>query len=312
VPKVCILPTLSEYGNRTWGGVLRCVEALYKYAPIYNWDATENPDDADVVHTLGMKEHPKSRIYTCLGFWENPEERYKKAQAKIERLAQQAEVFTVLSQWSKEFFDNKLSTNAEIIPNGADYIAMQKAQGAFSPRLDQCFDSYNPLRPSNRLILWAKAGLYYPNCNYGPIPVIELARANPDVRFILTVAPDIKLSPNVKVTGRLNYDIMLQEIAACDVYISTVKETFGAQTIEAMAMGKPVLAYNFGGNSEILTHKVDGYLVNPGDSLLEGAEYILEHYDNMSKRAKITAMKYDWKSKIVPKYVQLWERILNA
>jgi len=111
------------------------------------------------------------------------------------------------------------------------------------------------------------------------------------------------------VIGRLPYDSMLRTIASCKVYISTVKETFGSQTIEAMAMGKPVLGYDFGGNSEILTHRVDGYLVTPGESLLEGANYILEHYDNMSKRAKITAMRYDWKT-IVPKYVTLWEKVL--
>ena len=106
--KICILPTLAEYGYRTWGGVLRLVEALYKYAPSFGgsqgrWITTDNPDDADVVHILGMREHPNSKIYTCLGFWENtviPE--YPNAQRKIEKLAQQAEVFTVLSQWSKE------------------------------------------------------------------------------------------------------------------------------------------------------------------------------------------------------------------
>jgi len=303
MPKICILPTLSEYGNRSWGGVLRLVEALYKYAPNFGgpqgrWVTTDNPDEADVVHTLGMKEHPNSKIYTCLGFWENktvPE--YTNAQRKIERLAKQAKVFTVLSQWSKEFFDNKLGTNAEVIPNGTDYIAMQKVRSILG-----C--------PSD--FLWAKAGTYYPNCNYGSTPVTELAKDMPDCFFKLTHAhPDeIYGLRNIVITNRLPFDEMLAAIAGCKVYVSTVKETFGAQTIEAMAMGKPVLAYDFGGNSEILTHKVDGYLVNPGESLLEGAEYILRHYEAMSKRAKITAMKYDWRSTIVPKYVDLWEGVL--
>ncbi len=303
--KICILPTLSEYDYRTWGGVLRLVEALYRYAPGFGgsqgrWYTTDNPDEADIVHTLGMKEHHKSKMYTCLGFWENvtvPE--YPNAQRKIEELALAAEVFTVLSQWSKEFFDNKLSTDALVIPNGVDYIAMQKIQPlAYAFRAD---------------FIWAKAGIYFPNCDYGSRPVMDLAEDMPQHRFVLTYAPsgDMRIpNNNIRFTARLPYGTMLRTLAGCQVYVSTVKETFGTQTIEAMAMGKPVLAYDFGGNSEILTHKVDGYLITPGESLLEGAEYILEHYECMSQEATATAMKYDWKSVIVPQYVDLWEQVL--
>ena len=300
VKTLCTLPTLSEFGDRTWGGVLRCVEAICKYAPFYGWTITDNPNTADVVHTLGMKEHPRSKIYTCLGFWENPSEKYAEAQEKIERLAKQATIFTVLSRWSKEFFDSKVGTNAIVINNGADYERMQNTE--------------NRMFVPAGYFLWAKAGLYYPNCNYGPRPVISLASFDMyNERFLLTVAPkDLMLNSNITVTGTLQYNTMLQAIAGCKVYISTVKETFGAQTIEAMAMGKPVLAYDFGGNSEILTHKFNGYLVPPGESLLEGAEYILKYYDTMSNAARFTAMKYDWKSAIIPKYAQCWEGVLNG
>ena len=104
---------------------------------------------------------------------------------------------------------------------------------------------------------------------------------------------------------------MLGHIAACRIYVSTVKETFGAQTVEAMAMGKPVLGYNFGGNTEILAHLSDSYLVEPGSDLREGAEYILAHYDEMSAAARITALRYDWYA-IVPFYVQQWEKALDV
>ena len=304
MPTVCILPTLAEWENRTWGGVLRCAEALCKYAPEWEWKITDNPDTADVVHTLGMKEHPRSKIYTCLGFWENkvvPE--YEKAQRKIERLATQSQVFTVLSQWAKEFFEERIGRSAEVISLGADYSIMQTIMPT-SSTLD---------------FLWAKAGTYFPNCNYGATPVVELAKHMPNYLFGLTVvSPELDLvSPNGKndlsnvvVVGQQAYNNMLRIIASCKVYISTVKETFGAQTIEAMAMGKPVLAYNFGGSTEILTHMVDGFLVPPGDSLLEGATYILEHYAEMSLAARKTAIKYDWRSVVIPQYIQCWEKVL--
>ncbi len=42
-----------------------------------------------------------------------------------------------------------------------------------------------------------------------------------------------------------------------------LSEPFGRVLIEAMAMEKPVIAYNIGGAKEIIRHEIDGFLVEP-------------------------------------------------
>ena len=54
------------------------------------------------------------------------------------------------------------------------------------------------------------------------------------------------------------------------------EEPFGLSIVEAMACARPVLTTNVFGPSEIVAHRVDGYLVDPGDSRqLADAAYAL-------------------------------------
>lgn len=57
------------------------------------------------------------------------------------------------------------------------------------------------------------------------------------------------------------------EIAACDVIVhaSTRPEPFGQVVVEAMALGRPVIAADAGGPAEVIRGGHDGLLVTPGD-----------------------------------------------
>ena len=65
------------------------------------------------------------------------------------------------------------------------------------------------------------------------------------------------------------------------VLASTWPEPFGLVLIEAMAMGKPVVATNHGGAPEICVNGVTGILVPPGDAqkMAEAFEFILSNPD---------------------------------
>jgi glycosyltransferase involved in cell wall biosynthesis len=73
------------------------------------------------------------------------------------------------------------------------------------------------------------------------------------------------------LTARVAFAPFQPEIAAAlsdlDVLVhaSVKPEPFGRVLIEAMAVGAPVIAARAGGVTEILTHEVDGLLVEPGD-----------------------------------------------
>ena len=53
----------------------------------------------------------------------------------------------------------------------------------------------------------------------------------------------------------------------CDIVVtpSTESEPFGLVALEAMAMGKPVVASDIGGLKEIILDGITGLLVKPGD-----------------------------------------------
>ena len=57
-------------------------------------------------------------------------------------------------------------------------------------------------------------------------------------------------------------------MAACDVVVhaSTSPEPFGRVLLEAMSLGRPVVATQAGGPMEVISHGQDGLLVPPGDA----------------------------------------------
>ena len=76
--------------------------------------------------------------------------------------------------------------------------------------------------------------------------------------------------------------------ASMDIFVlpSTCREAFGMVLIEAMSMGKPVIATRIGGIPEIIEHRTNGLIVPPGDySAL--ARAILELTEAPSLRDKL-------------------------
>ncbi len=73
-------------------------------------------------------------------------------------------------------------------------------------------------------------------------------------------------------------------MSAFDVFVlPSLNEGMGKVLVEAMAMGKPIIASNVGGIQDLVTHGENGLLVPPadGDAL---ADAILDLYENPDKR----------------------------
>jgi glycosyltransferase involved in cell wall biosynthesis len=75
------------------------------------------------------------------------------------------------------------------------------------------------------------------------------------------------LSEVVHFHGRIQQDALIDHYDCADLLLvpSLWQEPFGLVVVEAMARGLPVIASNLGGPAEILTHGVDGLLVEPGN-----------------------------------------------
>lgn len=80
----------------------------------------------------------------------------------------------------------------------------------------------------------------------------------------------------------------------CDIYVSpTGFETFGLAIAEGMSMGKPAVAYEIGGTSEVIKHGISGYLVNYKDvkDMYDRIKYLDFNRDVLEKMSK---QSRDW------------------
>lgn len=67
--------------------------------------------------------------------------------------------------------------------------------------------------------------------------------------------------------GRVDQNTLLSAYQTCDIFVAPSRfESFGLILLEAMREGKPVIGCNAGGMPEIISHGVNGLLVEPGNA----------------------------------------------
>lgn len=100
------------------------------------------------------------------------------------------------------------------------------------------------------------------------------------------MAEDLKrrAKSNITIVPHLNFDQLRQAYARCRALIFTAEEDFGIVPVEAMASGRPVLAYGRGGALDSIADGETGLFFHEQtvDSLVEGVERLeawLPHFD---------------------------------
>jgi len=93
-------------------------------------------------------------------------------------------------------------------------------------------------------------------------------------------------------------------------------ESFGLAALEAMACGVPAIATRVGGVPELIEDNVNGRLFGVGDveSMAQAAIDLLtnpETLQTMARAARKTAQDHFCASRIIPRYEEYYERVLN-
>ena len=127
---------------------------------------------------------------------------------------------------------------------------------------------------------------------------------------------DVDFDFNVHYLGNLQDDTSLVSLySAVDVMIvPSIQENLSNAIMESLSCGTPVVAFNIGGNGDLIDHKETGYLATPFDceDLAEGIVWVLNSNDerqlSINSRKKI---KSEFDNVIVAeKYIELYKKIL--
>lgn len=105
-------------------------------------------------------------------------------------------------------------------------------------------------------------------------------------------------------------------LSVADVFLMTSEtESFGLAALEAMACEVPVIATRVGGLPEVVREGETGYLVPLGD-IQAMADRAGELFDNenfrikMGQRARVIAVEQFTTERVIPQYIQMYERVL--
>jgi glycosyltransferase involved in cell wall biosynthesis len=97
--------------------------------------------------------------------------------------------------------------------------------------------------------------------------------------------------------------------------VPSLEENLSNVIMESLACGTPVVAFNIGGNSDLITHKVNGYLAIPSDvkDLAQGIDWVLNNKEelNLSQNCINKVRKEFDYSIVAKKYTNLYKKILN-
>ncbi len=142
-----------------------------------------------------------------------------------------------------------------------------------------------------------------------------------DIELIVFGSGEPKRVPDfgfrVHYVGKLQDEVSLVTLySAADVMVvPSLQENLSNAIMESLACGTPVVAFDIGGNRDMIEHEGNGYLARPYDveDLARGIEWVLAYpeYEKLCQHARAKVEK-EFSSEIVGrKYMALYQKILG-
>jgi glycosyltransferase involved in cell wall biosynthesis len=122
------------------------------------------------------------------------------------------------------------------------------------------------------------------------------------------------LGEHVRFTGRISKDALGAALRAADVFVlNTAYEGLSHQLIEVMDLGVPIVTTKSGGNPELITNGVNGYLIDFNDTtqLEEAITRVLGHPESrerMTQAARLRSKDFQ-KDRVVGELVKMFQQI---
>ena len=291
--KICMRPNLSEV--KPENGLGRVVMEMHRHLTPLGFEFVDSNADLYVGHTHQF-DMPRLDIMVCHGlYWTGDLHSgeygtfHLRANTQIIAAARQAHTIVVPSEWVGMPFKRDMRVAPVVIGHGIN------------------FDDWTPGENGN-YALWNKNRVF-DVCR--PDAAIELAKRG--LHVVSTFGDERQdPPPALHIIGKQPFSHMREYIRNAGVYLATTKETFGIGTLEAMACGVPIVGWNFGGTSEIVTSGFDGLLVEPYDydALYRAALDAYAQRARLGANARETARQYSWECN-AEKYAALFQQVYD-
>ncbi len=235
----------------------------------------------------------------------------------LNRRARKLDGKIAVSKPAMEFASKYIPGYYNIIPNGID---LEHFSPDVSPIDEFCDGRLNILFVGR---LEKRKGLNYLLKAYQQvkqqIPDSRLIVVGPGIRLRHKYEKQVRRSrlKEVFFIGHVAYDELPRYYKTADIFCApaTGRESFGIVLLEAMAVGKPIVATNIDGYASLITHGVEGWLVPPRDDKalaqslisLMGDELLRQ---KMGANGRLKARDYVWEH-IAQRVLDYYVRVLS-
>jgi len=235
----------------------------------------------------------------------------------LNRRARKLDGKIAVSKPAMEFAQKYVHGYYNIIPNGID---LEHFSPEVSPIDEFCDGKLNILFVGR---LEKRKGM-----NYLLEAYRRAKREIPNLRLII-VGPGTRLRhkyekqvgrnglEDVVFVGQVSYNELPRYYKTADIFCApaTGRESFGIVLLEAMAVGKPIIASNIEGYGNVLTHGAEGLLVPPKDEegLAQALVSLLSDESlrqQMGDKGRLKVQEYNWE-RIAQRVLNYYMRILS-
>jgi len=221
-----------------------------------------------------------------------------------------------LSKWmAHEAKSSALLRNKHVVnlPNGINL-------DEFKPQNSTEFKKEQGLSTSKKLVLFgAVAALDEPRKGFAYLKE-ALGQLNSEKYELVIIGGDKTFEQEgftIHNLGNINDDkLMINFLSAADVVVvPSIQENLSNVIMESLACATPVVAFKIGGNSDMISHKENGYLSElNSNELAEGIRWCTsnENLSTISKQARETVVKKFDIRNVSQQYLELYNSIINA
>lgn len=291
--KVFINPP-AQFDIPAIGGIDRVVEAVTLGLPKFGVEVASSPDGADLIANHGVlcEERPGVPMVShCHGlYWDDYDwpTWVEEANRRVVEAMRRADAVTAPSNWVGGAISRGMLVHPRTIYHGVDVREWTPDQ-------------------ASRFVLWNKAR---EDAVSNPKDMQEIAQRMTSVPFISTFGMP---TSNVRIIGPVGREQMRDLVRKAEVYLVTVRETFGISTLEALSCGVPIVGWNYGGQSEIVKQGETGILVPYGEYRLlqEALEEVIANRERYSRNARMDAEeRWTWDER-VREYAELYRVVVQ-